>query len=142
MKTGRGFLLWWILTLLPGGGAAQEPVFPNTLEGVGCFENLNAPDYPVEAVEQKTDGFVWATIRMSAEGKIVSIDTDVISPANGAAAVLVPPVEKALRAAKVKPACYGKTTAIDFRYELTGDSFASPPDASSYLVTVRPKKAD
>ena len=82
-------LLWWLLgsvALLPAGAAAPDPLFANTLDGVACFESLKAPDYPAAAVEKKMDGFVWATVQVSAEGKIVSIDTDVISDANGASA--------------------------------------------------------
>jgi hypothetical protein len=145
MNTDRKCLFGCILAaalLLPANAPAEGPLFPSTLEGVGCFENLIAPDYPAEAVEKKMDGFVWATVQLGAEGKIASIETNVISETNGAAAVLAPPVEKALRAANAKPACSGKTISIDFRYELPGDAFASTPGEASYVVHVRPKKSD
>jgi len=125
------------LTLIPAAARADDPLFLNTLEGLGCFENLATPEYPADAVSKNIDGFVWATIKVSQEGKMASIETNVISNSNDAKSYLVPPVEKAIRAASVKAECNGKTISIDFRYELPQDTFASTPGESSYLVRIR-----
>lgn len=127
--------------MLPAALAA-DPVFPSTLEGVGCFENLKVPDYPAAALEKKIDGFVWATIQVGPKGEIASIKTDVIAVSNEAQGLLAPPVEQALRAAKVKPTCFGATVSIDFRYELPAEAAVPTPGESSYVVTVRGKPAN
>jgi hypothetical protein len=40
--------------------------------------------------------------------------------------LLAAPVEKAIRAAKIKPDCAGKTVAVVFRYRLYGEATANP----------------
>ena len=130
------------LLMLPAAALAADPVFPSTLEGVGCFENLKVPEYPAAALEKKIDGFVWATIQVGPKGEILSVKTDVIAVSSDAQALLAPPVEQALRAAKVQPTCFGTTVSIDFRYELPVEAAVTTPGEASYVVTIRAKPAN
>lgn len=40
--------------------------------------------------------------------------------------LLVPAVEKAVRASKFKSSCAGKSVAVVYRYDLVGDAVANP----------------
>jgi hypothetical protein len=127
--------------MLPAAARADDPLFPTRLDGVACFENLVTPEYPAEALSKKIGGFVWATIKANQDGKVDSIETNVIANAE-AKNYLVAPVEKAIRAAQVKADCKGQTISIDFRYELPGDTFAEVPGESGYLVRIRSTAPD
>jgi hypothetical protein len=123
--------------LIPVGARADDPLFPTSLDGLACFENLATPEYPAEAVSKNIDGFVWTTIKVSQDGKVDSIETNVISNSPDAKTWLVPPAEKAIRGARVKAECKGQTISIDFRYELPKDTFVEAPGEASYLVKIR-----
>src|SRR5690242_11169919 len=87
-------------------------------EGLGCFENLQAPDYPTAALQDHVDGSVWTYTHANPQGVPEKIDTQVASAWSQANKLLVPSVEKAVRAAKIKPECAGKTISVVFRYEV------------------------
>jgi hypothetical protein len=105
-------------------------------EGVACFENFDMPEYPAAALSAKIDGFVWATIQVDPSGVPAKIDTEVISAWNEAQKLLAPPVEKAIRAAKVKPECAGQTVHIDFRFILPQDAANLETTPSSWIVPI------
>jgi len=110
-------LLFLAITSLAVPGNAQE----TTPEGLACFENLAAPEFPKAALQSHVDGSVWTTTHVNAQGSVDKIDTEVVSAWGDGQKLLTPPVEKAIRAAKIKPACAGKTVAVVFRYRLYGE---------------------
>src|SRR4051794_34956167 len=77
-------------------------------EGLACFEDLTTPEYPKAALRAHVDGSVWTTTKVSPQGTIDKIDTQVVSAWSDRPKLLTPPAEKAIRSAKVKPACAGK----------------------------------
>jgi hypothetical protein len=99
--------------------------------GLSCFENLAAPEYTPAALQAHVEGSVWTTTHVNAQGTIEKIDTQVVSAwDNLAPKLLTPPAEKAIRAAKIKPECYGKPVLVVFRYELHGDVTPTPQTTS------------
>lgn len=119
-----------VLLAAANGGAQQKaasasPAAQGT-EGLGCFENLAAPEYPRSALEGHMDASVWSWTQVSPQGAIDKVETQAVSAWSDAGKLMGPAVEKAIRAAKIKPACYGKTVSVAFRYQLHGDPVASP----------------
>jgi hypothetical protein len=102
---------------------AQQATAPASLD---CFENLAAPEFPESALRARVDGTVWTWTEVSPQGIPGKIDTQVVSAWADGAKLLTPAVEKAIRAAKVKPECAGKTVAAVFRYQLYGTATADP----------------
>jgi hypothetical protein len=94
--------------------------------GLSCFENLTAPEFPQAALQAHIDGSVWTTTHVNAQGTIEKIDTQVVSAWGNGPKLLAPPVEKTIRAAKIKPECYGKNVSVVFRYQLHGEPVANP----------------
>jgi outer membrane biosynthesis protein TonB len=131
-----------VMTLLVGSAHAQAPKnaqAPNNAqaqnnaqtqqtspEGLACFENLSAPEFPKAALQAHVDGSVWMTTHVSPQGTVDKVDTEVVSAWGDGPKLLTPPAEKALRAAKVNPACAGKSVSVVFRYQLHGDPTANP----------------
>ncbi len=95
-------------------------------EGLACFENLAPPEYPKNALQAHVDGSVWTTIHVSPQSAPEKIETQLVSAWDKAAQLLTPPVEKAIRAAKIKPACAGQTVSVVFRYQLYGEATPDP----------------
>ena len=120
MRTISCFAL--AVLLVPVCGKAQQK--PD--EGLACFENLAAPEFPKAALQSHIDGTVWTTTQVSPQGDIGKIDTQVVSAWADGPKLLTPPVEKAIRAAKIKPDCAGKSVAVVFRYQLYGEPTANP----------------
>ena len=85
------------------------------------------------ALKDHVDGSVWTTIQVSPQGSIDKIGTEVVSAWNSARKLLVPPVEKAIRAAKVKPECTGQSVSVVFRYSIAGDPEPNPQATSKTL---------
>lgn len=54
------------------------------------------------------------------------IDTQVVSAWSQAGQMLIPAVEKAIRASKVKADCNGKKIEVVYRYQLEGEPVANP----------------
>lgn len=110
--------------------AAFTPLFANaqqtSTEGLACFENLATPEYPKTALQAHVDGSVWTTTQVSPQGAVDKIDTQVVSAWGEGPKLLTPPVEKAIRSAKVKSECAGKTVSVVFRYQLHGEPTANP----------------
>jgi|KBSMisStandDraft_5_1062788.scaffolds.fasta_scaffold158280_2 hypothetical protein len=107
--------------------AVLVPVFGQTNpEGLSCYENLAAPEFPRAALEAHIDGTVWTTTQVNPQGGIEKIETQVVSAWGDGPKLLTPPVETVIRAAKIKPACAGKSVAAIFRYQLHGEATASP----------------
>lgn len=105
------------------------PIYVQTASndsGLGCFENLAAPEYPKAAMQAGVEGSVWITAQVSPQGAIQKLEPNVVSAYSEGAKMLTPPVEKAVRAAKVRPACNGKTMTVVFRYALYGSATPNP----------------
>lgn len=106
----------------PANGKAQQ----KSAEGLACFENLAAPEFPAAALKAHVDGTVWTTTQVSPQGTIDKIQTQVVSAWGNGDKLLTPPVEKAIRAAKIKSDCDGKSVAAVFRYQLYGEPTVNP----------------
>jgi len=119
----RNFVLFAVAALLTAGASAQQPSQP---DGLACFENLAAPEFPISALRAHVDGSVWTYVHVSPQSVPEQIETQVVSAWGKAPQLLTPPVEKALRAAKAKPECAGKTVTVVFRYQLSGEPTQNP----------------
>lgn len=95
-------------------------------DGLACFESLGTPEYPKNALQEHVDGSVWTWTQLSPQGTIDKIETQVVSAWGQAEKLLTPPVENAIRAAKVKSACAGKIVSAVFRYQLHGEATQNP----------------
>ena len=95
-------------------------------EGLACYQNLATPEYPKAALRSHVDGSVWTTTHVSPQGTIDKIETQVVSAWADGPKLLAPPVEKAIRAAKIKPDCAGKLVLVVFRYQLYGEAIPNP----------------
>lgn len=123
-------ILWITITSLFASIAASAQSRPDSQPvenpGLACFENLAPPDYPKTALQSLIDGSVWATIRVNRQGAPEKIETQVVSAWSEAVKLLTSPVEKVIRAAKIKPECAGKTVTVSFRYQIFGEATADP----------------
>jgi len=106
--------------------SVQTSSHPDATDGLACFENLSTPDYPKSALRSNVDGSVWAWAQVSPQGTVEKVDTEVVSAWSEAQKLLVPAVEKAIRAAKIKPNCAGRKVWVVFRYELHGQATPDP----------------
>ena len=135
------FALAVVLTSI--GAEAQQA--PAPADGLSCFENLGAPEYPAAALQAHVDGSVWTWTTVSPQGTADKVDTQVVSAWADGAKLLTPPVEKALRAAKIKPACAGKTVRVVFRYQYGGNAPPDPKTApeidGAYLMMIKSEPA-
>ena len=95
-------------------------------EGVACFENLEAPEFPRSALQQTIDGSVWTWTQVSPQGTIDKIETQVVSAWGQGEKLLTPPVEKVIRAARIRPECAGKRVHVVFRYQIHGEPAPDP----------------
>jgi hypothetical protein len=105
---------------------AQQAQPPAATGDFSCFENLPTPEFPMAALEQHVDGSVWTWVQVTPQGTPGKIDTQVVSAWSEGSKLLVPPVEKAVREAKFKSDCAGKTVPVVFRYEVHGNPTANP----------------
>jgi len=96
------------------------------VDGLACFENLQAPEYPTAALHDHIDGSAWTYVHANAQGVPEKIDTQVVSAWSEGNKLFVAPVEKAVHAAKIKPECAGKTISVVFRFELHGNAVPNP----------------
>jgi hypothetical protein len=87
---------------------------------------MQVPDFPAAALQMHVDGSVWTWTEVTPQGGAGKIDTQVVSAWGQGAALLTPPVEKALKESKFKSDCAGKTVAVVFRYQLHGEPKPSP----------------
>lgn len=63
--------------LLPLAGKAQQTSQPASVnDGLSCFENLAAPEYPRAALDAHVDGSVWTWTTVSSQGAIEKVETD------------------------------------------------------------------
>ena len=108
--------------LTPMVGHAEQ----TSPEGLACFENLATPEFPKTALQAHVDGSVWTYTQATPQGAIDKVETQVVSAWGDGPKLLTPPVEKAIRAAKVKPECAGKTVSVVFRYQLFGEATPNP----------------
>lgn len=114
---------------------------PRPCGRTGVLREPAAPEYPPAALQAHVDGSVWTWIQVSPQGSPGKIDTQVVSAWNDGAKLLTPAVETALRSAKIKPACAGKTVRAVFRYQYGGeippDPKAAPETDGAYLITIQ-----
>jgi len=108
--------------LTPAIGHAQQ----TTPDGLACFENLAPPEFPKTALQAHVDGSVWTYTQVSPQGALDKVETQVVSAWGDGPKLLTPPVEKAIRAAKIKSECAGKTVTVVFRYQLYGEATPAP----------------
>ena len=87
---------------------------------------MDTPEYPTAALRADVDGSVYTWVKLSAQGTVDKVDTEIASASAQASKLLVPAVEKALRSSKFKSDCAGKTVAVVFRYHIWGEAVANP----------------
>jgi hypothetical protein len=116
--------------LVSTAARAQQPPATSS-DGLSCFENLGTPDYPKAALDSHVDGSIWTWTHVSAQGVPEKIDTNVVSAWGDGGKLLTPAVEKAIRAAKIKPECDGKTVWAVFRYQFYGEATPQPKITAS-----------
>jgi len=87
----------------------------------------------IEGERKAPEGFDKSSFTQLAYGKFYTaltlpggldvehVDTEVVSAWGQAPKLLTSPVEKAIRAARIKPECAGKKVWVVFRYELHGE---------------------
>jgi hypothetical protein len=95
-------------------------------DGLACFENLTAPEFPKDALQAHVEGSVWTWTSVNSQGTVDKVDSQVVSAWGEAPKLLTSPVEKAIRAAKIKPECAGKTVSVVFRYHVYGEATTAP----------------
>ena len=108
-----------------GRGGAAQPAAPAN-PGFECFSRVETPEFPLAALRAHIDGTVYVWVRLTAQATVDKIDNQVASSWGDGPKLLVPVVEKAIRASAFKPECAGKTVAVVYRYDLHGDAIASP----------------
>jgi hypothetical protein len=108
------------------GRAQKAQATASGTDGLACFENLSAPEFPKTALQSHVDGSIWTWTTTNAQGGDEKVETQVVSAWSEAPKLLTPAVEKAIHAARIKPDCAGKKVWVVFRYELHGDAVADP----------------
>src|ERR1041384_288791 len=114
-KDGRINMRTIFLVLISACLIAAQAQPQTSAEGLSCFENLAAPEYPRAALQGNVDGSVWTRTQVSPQGMIEKIETEVVSAWGNGPKLLTPPVEKAIRIAKINSECVGKTVSVTFR---------------------------
>ena len=112
-----------------GGGRGQQaaPTPPPPPDpGFECIAHADTPDFPQAALQAHVDGTVYVWAKLTPQGTLDKIDTQVASAWADGSKLLAPPVEKVIRAATFKPECAGKTVAVVYRYELVGNPEPNP----------------
>ena len=99
--------------------------------GLECFAQMSTPEYPPAALQEDVTGTVWTTTTLTAQDTIGKIDTRAVSAYSNGEKLLVPAVEKALRASTFKPDCAGKNVSVAFRYQISGEAVANPQPTST-----------
>jgi hypothetical protein len=130
MKLRNVFFLALAGLVASASASAAGQEAPAKTDGLACFENLAAPEFPAAALHAHVDGSVWTWTQVNAQGVPGKTDTQVVSAWSEGAKLLTPPVEKAIHAAKIKPECAGKKVWVVFRYALHGDATANPKPTS------------
>jgi len=109
-----------------GGRGPVEPPPPPKPGFTECFDHAATPEYPQAALQQHVDGDVWVTFDLTAQGMPEKIQMEVSSAWAAGEKLLTPAVEKAVKASTFKSSCAGKSIAVVYRYDLSGDPVASP----------------
>ena len=127
----RGFLFIAVTALVAFVSARAQQIqaasqTPSGTDGLACFENLTTPEYPKDALQGHMDGSVWTWTTVNAQGGVDKVETQVVSAWSQGEKLLPAPVEKAIRASKIKPECWGKKVSVVFRYQLHGEATANP----------------
>src|SRR4030095_15828146 len=108
-------------------GAPQTAFRPATgPDGLACFENLGTPEFRKEPLQAQVDGSVWTWTQVNPQGAIDKIERQAVSAWSPGEKLLMPPVEKAIRAAKIKSECAGKKVSVVFCYQLHGEATPNP----------------
>ena len=113
----RSFLFIAVAALLTSENVIALQI--STPEGLACFENLPTPEYPKAELPAHVDGSVWTWTQLSPQGVPDKIETQVVS-AWGDGPKLMPPVEKAIRGAKIKSECTGRKSGLSSATRLRG----------------------
>ena len=104
-------------------------------DGLTCFAKLPAPEYPEEALKSHLDGMVRTWVHINQQGVPEKIETQVVPAWSDPNKLLPSAVEKAVRAASIKPECAGKTVSLVVLYEYRGEI---PPDPNAAPATSPP----
>jgi hypothetical protein len=108
-----------------GRGGPAEPAVP-VKPSFECFEHVETPEFPRTALQENVDGTVYVTLDVTAQATAGKFDAQVTSAWPAASKLLVPAVEKAVRASKLKQECAGKSVEVAFRYQISGNPVANP----------------
>jgi|SRR5579871_60723 len=113
-----------------GRGQAAAAPAPPADPGFECFDHAETPDFPQSALQAHVDGTVYIWVHLTPQATVDKIDNQIASSWKDGPAMLLPAVEKAVRASKFKSDCAGKTVAVVYRYSLEGAPIASPKPAT------------
>ena len=124
------FIATFVYLALAPAWAQQASATGSNMDGLNCFENLGTPEFPKTALQSRIDGSVWTWTKVNDQGAIEKIENQVVTAWSEGNKLLTAPVEAAIRAARIKPECKGKTVWVVFRYQLNGQPTAAPKATS------------
>ncbi len=110
------------LLLVPGAilGQTKQPAPEQNDSNMSCVERLEIPGYPVLAAQARIQGTITVSVALTTDGSVGKVETEVASKYSQARSLFGTPVWKAIREAKFRSDCAGKTVRLIFHFDLEG----------------------
>src|SRR5262245_10855419 len=107
--------VWSLITvsLLLVPGVINGQIKPTAREqgdfNVSCVERLEIPGYPALAAQARIQGTITVSVALTTDGKVEKVETEAASMYMQARSLFGTPIWKAIREAKFRRDCSGKT---------------------------------
>jgi len=110
------------LLFVPGAifGQTNQSAPEQGDSNMSCVERLEIPGYPALAAQARIQGTITVSVALASDGRVGKVETEAASKYSQARSLFGTPVWKAIREAKFRADCGGKTVRLIFHFDLEG----------------------
>lgn len=123
MATWRTVLLGLVVLVR---ATAQQPTAtsaPQDATNILCVEKIQIPTYPPLARQARVAGTLSVKVKLGQNGIVSEVSAQSRLNNDRAQAILLTPIEKALRQAQFRTDCAGKVVILEFDFHIDGDPY-------------------
>jgi hypothetical protein len=121
MKTTWGTVVCGIVLCIPSQAQQPASTAPSDETNSTCAQRIQIPSYPPLARQARLAGTLSVTVKLGNNASVDEVSAQSHLNNDRAQAVLLIPIENALRKSQFRRDCAGKIVTLEYDFRLTGD---------------------
>jgi hypothetical protein len=116
-----GTIVCGIVLCVPSQAQQPASIPPGDETNVACAQRVQIPSYPLLARQARLAGTLSVKVKLGANASVDEVSAQWHLNNDNAKAVLLAPIENALRKSQFRRDCAGKIVTLEYEFRISGD---------------------